>query len=123
MKQIIPIFFLLFILNNQAKSQNVITNRKDTLDAYSLYKLNDNDYQVTYDNRGLYELNEHRERKNRFGKTLMYTGVLVGGLMLADEASRHDYFINNTMVYGVGGILTILSTGLVISSLNEIYKQ
>jgi hypothetical protein len=114
MKKIISLIILLFILNNEAKSQN----------AYSMYQLNRNDTLVDnfyFEDDKRYC--EHNHRKNRFAKTMMYTGILVGGLVLGEQASRHDYYMNNTMIYGLGGVMTILATGLVISSVNGINKQ
>jgi hypothetical protein len=128
MKNIISVIILLFIISIEAKSQSADStnkiNRLDTINAYQVYQLNDNDKLVDnfyYDDYYRYE--ERNRRQNRFAKTLMYTGVLVGGIALAEVANKHDYFINNTMIYGVGGVLTILSTGLVISSINGINKQ
>jgi hypothetical protein len=128
MKKIISLIILLFIINIEAKSQSTDStnkiNRLDTINAYQVYQLNDNDKLVDdfyYDDD--YGYKERNHRQNRFAKTLLYTGVLVGGIALAEVANKHDYFINNTMIYGVGGVLTILSTGLVISSMNGINKQ
>jgi hypothetical protein len=109
MKNIISVIILLFILNNEAKSQN----------AYSMYQLNRNDTLVDnfyFEDDKRYC--EHNHRKNRFAKTMMYTGILAGGLILGEQASRHDYYINNTMIYGLGGVMTILATGIVLGSVN-----
>lgn len=128
MKKVISLIILLFIINIEAKSQSISPsnqiNRLDTINAFQVYQLNNNDKLVDnfqYDDD--YITNKRNHRQNRFAKTLLYSGVLIGGIALANVASKNDYYINNTMVYGVGGVLTILSTGLVISSLNGINKQ
>ena len=128
MKKIISLIILLFIINIEAKSQSTDStnkiNRLDTINAYQVYQLNDNDKLVDnffYDDYYRYE--ERNRRPNRFAKTMMYAGILVGGLVLGEQASRHDYYMNNTMIYGLGGVMTILATGLVISSVNGINKQ
>ena len=119
---------MLFIINIEAKSQSTNSsnqiNRLDTINAFQVYQLNNNDKLVdNFQYNDDYLNNKRNHRQNRFAKTLLYSGVLIGGIALADVASKHDYYINNTMVYGVGGVLTILSTGLVISSLNGINKE
>lgn len=128
MKKVIFLIILLFIINIEAKSQSTNSsnqiNRLDTINAFQVYQLNNNDKLVdNFQYNDDYLNNKRNHRQNRFAKTLLYSGVLIGGIALADVASKHDYYINNTMVYGVGGVLTILSTGLVISSLNGINKE
>lgn len=66
---------------------------------------------------------QNRRGLGRMGKILVYTSVLAGGLVVANYATQQDYFVGNTMIYGTGGILTILATGIIISSVNGINKQ
>ena len=99
-KILLMIIVSLFALNFEAKSQV----------AASLYNVNRDDF------------NQHN-KKERFLKGVIVTGILIGGLVLANEARHHDYYVNNTMIYGVGGIMVILATGLVISSVNYLNRQ
>lgn len=115
MKKIICIVVILLI-------QSITGFAQDFMSTYNLSKnelSGDQLFQDDYQKR--YKVKQHRN--HRFLKVMAYTGLLAGGLVLADQASNQDYFINNTMIYGAGGILTILATGLVISSVNGINKE
>jgi len=35
----------------------------------------------------------------------------------------YEYYMNNTTIYGIGGVMTILATGLVLTSVNGINKN
>lgn len=97
-------------------------NCQDFMSTYNLSKneINSlNEYQENYARQGYKE----KKPKSRLGKILIYSGVLAGGLMLADQATKQDYFVGNSTIYGLGGVMTLLSTGLVISSVNGINKN
>lgn len=109
-------FVFLLILNVSA------TKSQDYMSTYNLSKNSISADELFPDDR---KQKNHTYRKgiNKTGKILIYTGVLVGGLAMADYASQQDYFVGNSMIYGAGGILTIIATGIVISSVNGINKQ
>lgn len=83
--------------------------------AASMYNINRND-------AGKYDFEEKR-RHNRPGKILLATGLLVGGLAIGTMAATQEYYIPNTMVYGAGGIMTLVATGLVLTSVNFLNKE
>jgi hypothetical protein len=83
--------------------------------AASIYNINRND-------AGKYDFDDHRKH-NRPGKIILATGLLVGGLAIGAVASQQDYYVSNTTIYGVGGIMTLLATGLVIGSVNCLNKE
>jgi len=115
MKKIILI--ILVILNSSS-----LTKGQDFMSTYNLSKNDSNTlklYNEEYKSMNI----PTRKKPNRFAKTMMYSGIIVGGLLLGEQASRHDYYMNNTMIYGVGGVMTILATGLVISGVTGVNKQ
>lgn len=83
--------------------------------AASMYNINRND-------AGKYDFEQQR-RHNRPGKILLATGLLVGGLAIGTMAATQEYYIPNTMIYGAGGIMTLLATGLVLGSVNCLNKE
>lgn len=99
-----------------------LTKGQDFMSTYNLSKNDSNTlklYNEEYKSMNI----PTRKKPNRFAKTMMYSGIIVGGLLLGEQASRHDYYMNNTMIYGVGGVMTILATGLVISGVTGVNKQ
>lgn len=83
--------------------------------AASIYNINRND-------AGGYDFDE-QQRHNRPGRILFATGLLVGGLAIGAIASQQDYFIGNTTIYGTGGIMTIVATGLVLGGANCLNRE
>ena len=83
--------------------------------AASMYNVNRND-------AGRYDFDDH-PKHNRAGRIILATGVLVGGLAIGAMASQQDYYISNTTIYGAGGIMTLLATGLVLGSVNCLNKE
>jgi len=83
--------------------------------AASMYNVNRND-------AGTYDFDDH-PKHNRAGRIILATGVLVGGLAIGAMASQQDYYISNTTIYGAGGIMTLLATGLVLGSVNCLNKE
>lgn len=83
--------------------------------AASMYNINRND-------AGRYDFDDH-PKHNRAGKIIVATGLLVGGLAIGAMASHQDYYISNTTIYGAGGIMTLLATGLVLGSVNCLNKE
>lgn len=115
MSKIIITSVFLILCSAEVKSQ-------DFMSVYNLSK-NENRSNRNYSENFEYDGFGQKKKPNRFGKILIYTGILAGGLMLADQATKQDYFIGNSTIYGVGGIMTLLSTGLIISSVNGINKN
>jgi hypothetical protein len=90
----------------------------------STYNLSKNDLNTLQLYEDEYKSGRYKEKKNnRFAKTMMYTGLLVGGLVIGQQAVKHEYYMNNTTIYGIGGVMTILATGLVLTSVNGINKN
>lgn len=83
--------------------------------AASMYNINRND-------AGRYDFDDH-PKHNRAGKIILATGVLVSGLAIGAMASHQDYYISNTTIYGAGGIMTLLATGLILGSVNCLNKE
>jgi hypothetical protein len=83
--------------------------------AASMYNVNRND-------AGTYDFDDH-PKHNRAGRIILGTGLLVGGLAIGALASNQDYYIPNTTIYGAGGIMTLLATGLVLGSVNCLNKE
>ncbi len=77
---------------------------------------NTTDYHPKYDQK-------RDKKKGRATRIVLASGILIGGLIIANEAHNHDYYVRNTTIYGVGGVMTILATGLVLSSVNLLNKE
>lgn len=116
MKKIISIIIICICINNNSNAQALMS-------TYNLSKNDENSLRM-YEEEYMHQNYPNKEKKkNRFVKTMMYSGILVGGLLLGEQASHHDYYMSNTMIYGVGGVMTILATGLVLTSVNGINKN
>lgn len=115
MKKIIISIILTVISVSLSKSQ-------DFMSTYNLSRNDMNSLQLYEDEYKSYRYKEKKPR-GRFAKVAMYTGLLAGGLVIGQQAAKQDYYMNNTTIYGVGGIMTILATGIVISSVNGINKE
>lgn len=105
-KTVAAIVLMATILDSQIANSQV---------AASMYNVNRND-------RGRYDFDD-QPRHNRAGRIVLATGLLVGGLAIGAMAAQQDYYISNTTVYGVGGVMTILATGLVLTSVNFLNKE
>lgn len=102
------------LIGTESKAQELMS-------TYNLSKNDLNSLQLYEDE---YKSGRYKEKKNnRFAKTMMYTGLLVGGLVIGQQAVKHEYYMNNTTIYGIGGVMTILATGLVLTSVNGINKN
>ena len=115
MKKFIILAILYFICNTE-------TNAQDFMSTYNLSRNDQNSLRLYEEEYRPYDYREPRKR-GRFMRTMMYTGLLVGGLVIGQQAAKQEYYMNNTTIYGIGGIMTILATGLVISSVNGINKE
>ena len=114
MKKILFILLIIVVARSETKAQ-------DLMSTYNLSKNDLNSLQLYEDE---YKSGRYKEKKNnRFAKTMMYTGLLVGGLVIGQQAVKHEYYMNNTTIYGIGGVMTILATGLVLTSVNGINKN
>lgn len=114
MKNILFILLIIVITRSETRAQ-------DLMSTYNLSKNDLNSLQLYEDE---YKSGRYKEKKNnRFAKTMMYTGLLVGGLVIGQQAVKHEYYMNNTTIYGIGGVMTILATGLVLTSVNGINKN
>lgn len=114
MKKILFILLIIVIARSETKAQELMS-------TYNLSKNDLNSLQLYEDE---YKSGRYKEKKNnRFAKTMMYTGLLVGGLVIGQQAVKHEYYMNNTTIYGIGGVMTILATGLVLTSVNGINKN
>lgn len=118
MKKGFVIIILCMIFNNISKGQEMMSTynlSKNELNSLELYE---NEYRSHR-----YDDYEHRQKKGRFMRVVAYSGLLIGGLVIAEQAANQDYYMNNSTIYGLGGVMTILATGLVISSVNGINKE
>lgn len=79
-------------------------------------------YNVNRNDAGKYDFDDHPNH-NRAGKIMLATGILVAGLAIGTMASQQDYYISNTTIYGTGGILTLVATGLIIGSVNCLNRE
>lgn len=114
MKKVLLIILMTVLIVTESKSQELMS-------TYNLTKNDLNSLQLYEDE---YKSGRFKEKKNnRFAKTMMYTGLLVGGLVIGQQAVKHEYYMNNTTIYGIGGVMTILATGLVLTSVNGINKN
>ena len=115
MKKIIISIFLTISSVNLSKSQ-------DYMSTYNLSRNELNSLQLYEDE---YKPNGYREKKprSRFVKVIMYSGLVAGGLVIGQQAAKQDYYMDNTTIYGIGGIMTILATSLVISGVNGVNKE
>jgi len=116
MKKIILIILICIVSNTKIKAQELMS-------TYNLSKNDLNSMQLYEDEYKSQKFKESNNRKNRFAKTMMYTGLLVGGLVIGQQAVKHEYYMNNTTIYGIVGVMTILATGLVLTSVNGINKN
>lgn len=114
MKKVLLIILMTVLIGTESKAQELMS-------TYNLSKNDLNSLQLYEDE---YKSGRFKEKKNnRFAKTMMYTGLLVGGLVIGQQAVKHEYYMNNTTIYGIGGVMTILATGLVLTSVNGINKN
>ncbi len=116
MKKIIFMILVCIVSNTKIKAQELMSTYNLSKNELSSMELYENEYKSQ-------RFKEPSNRKNRFAKTMMYTGLLVGGLALGQQAIKHEYYMNNTTIYGIGGVMTILATGLVLTSVNGINKN
>jgi hypothetical protein len=116
MKKIILMILVCIVSNTKVEAQELMS-------TYNLSKNDLNSMQLYEDEYKSQRFKEPNNRKNRFAKTMMYTGLLVGGLVIGQQAVKHEYYMNNTTIYGIGGVMTILATGLVLTSVNGINKN
>lgn len=115
MKTLIISACLIILSMNNSKSQ-------DFMSTYNLSKNELNSLQLYEDEYKPYGYKEKKPR-SRFVKVMMYSGLVAGGLVLGQQAAKQDYYMDNTTIYGIGGIMTILATGLVISGVNGVNKE